>query len=153
MEVPGPGTESRPLLWPMLQLQQHRILKPLHWARAWTHASPGIRAIAVGFLTQLHHIGNSTNFKWRMIYRNIESLCCIPETKIVNQLHMLFNNNFESYSQDSSRVHKTPHTFRAWLCLGFFVPLSFSRALDSLPPQVLGIACFFFFFFFFPRSF
>ena len=27
------------------------------------------------------------NFKWNIIYRNIKSLCCIPETHIVYQLY------------------------------------------------------------------
>ena len=26
------------------------------------------------------------NFKWSIIYKDIESLCCIPETNIVNEL-------------------------------------------------------------------
>ena len=31
------------------------------------------------------------NFKWNIIYKNIESLCYTPETNIVNQLY--FNKN------------------------------------------------------------
>ena len=33
----------------------------------------------------------SSNFKWSIIYKNIESLCHTPETNTVNQLY--FNKN------------------------------------------------------------
>ena len=39
MEVPGPGIESEPKLQPTPQLQQYRILNPLHRARDQTSAS------------------------------------------------------------------------------------------------------------------
>ena len=48
-EVPGPGIESK------LQLQQHQILNPLHWAGDGTGASTEKSHI----INPLHHSGNS----------------------------------------------------------------------------------------------
>ena len=52
MEVPGPGIESKPQLWPTLQLQQHQILNPPHRARDWIYICTATWAAAVGFLAQ-----------------------------------------------------------------------------------------------------
>ena len=41
------------------------------------------------------------NFKWSIIYKNTESLCCTPETNIVNQLY--FNNNKNNRSNHKDK--------------------------------------------------
>ena len=43
------------------------------------------------------------NFKWNIIYKNIESLCCIPETNIVNQLY--FNEKMINKYQGCNVQH------------------------------------------------
>ena len=55
MEVPGPGTESKP------QLQQGWILNPLRWARDWTQTSGATRITAVWFLTHWATEGSSSS--------------------------------------------------------------------------------------------
>ena len=55
MEVPGPGIESEPYLWPISQLQQCQILKPLHQARDWTGNATETSQI----INSLNHTGNS----------------------------------------------------------------------------------------------
>ena len=51
MEVPGPGNEPEPQLWPTQQLQQHQSFKPMCRARDQTHTPAVTWAAAVGFLT------------------------------------------------------------------------------------------------------
>ena len=53
VEVSRPGIESHLQLWPIPQLQQHWILKPLCWAGVWTCASIVTWATVVGFLVFL----------------------------------------------------------------------------------------------------
>ena len=47
MEVPGPGTESEPQLWPMSPLQQCQILNPLPGVGDWTHTASETMLIIV----------------------------------------------------------------------------------------------------------
>ena len=46
MEVPGPGTESKPQVWLIPQLQQHQTFNSLHQGRDQTHTSAVTRATA-----------------------------------------------------------------------------------------------------------
>ena len=36
------------------------------------------------------------NLKWNIIYKNVDSLCCTPETNFVNQLYSNFKNVIRS---------------------------------------------------------
>ena len=51
VEVPRPGIESKPQLQFTLQLQQHHVLYPLHWAGDQTLSSAVTWGSEVGFLT------------------------------------------------------------------------------------------------------
>ena len=62
MEIPGSGTESKSELHPVPQ-QQHRILSPLHQARAWTL----IPAATETPSTLLCHSGNSNVYPFLIL--------------------------------------------------------------------------------------
>ena len=49
MEVPRPGTESEPQLWPNHSCGNIRSFNPLHQDRDWTHTSTATQATEVRF--------------------------------------------------------------------------------------------------------
>ena len=57
MEFPKQGIESKSQLQTMLQLWQHQVLNPLHWAEDPTCVSGAAQAAAVRFLTHWAIVG------------------------------------------------------------------------------------------------
>ena len=77
MEVPRPGIESDPQLWPMPYLQQCQILNPLCQAENQIHTSTMTQASAVGCLTHYATVGTpqpSNFYRWVKHYKVPSSL-------------------------------------------------------------------------------